>query len=73
MTNTKYCYCEKCNKTIENDQFYQSNNLEKYPNGRLKQCKKIVLQKIQILIILKPIYGFYKNVMCHMIHIYGKK
>lgn len=34
-------YCEKCGKTMNPDQFYTSNNLEKYPNaGKLKQCKK---------------------------------
>ena len=48
MTNTKYCYCEKCNKTMENDQFYQSNNLEKYPNGKLKQCKDCITKNIDI-------------------------
>ena len=25
-------YCEKCNRTMGGDQFYSSNNLEKYPN-----------------------------------------
>ena len=33
-------YCEKCNRTMSADQFYGSNNLEKYPEGKLKQCKK---------------------------------
>ena len=34
-------YCEKCGKTMVAEQFYTSNNLEKYPNaGKLKQCKK---------------------------------
>ena len=34
-------YCEKCNKTMSGDQFYSSNNLDKYPNdGKLKLCKK---------------------------------
>lgn len=26
-------YCEKCGKTMNPDQFYTSNNFEKYPNG----------------------------------------
>lgn len=34
-------YCEKCNKTMSGDQFYSSNNLEKYPNdGKMTMCKK---------------------------------
>ena len=34
-------YCEKCNKTMSGDQFYSSNNLDKYPNdGKLNMCKK---------------------------------
>ena len=33
-------YCEKCNRTMIADQFYGSNNLEKYPDGKLRQCKK---------------------------------
>ena len=34
-------YCERCRQTMNTDQFYVSNNLEKYPNeGRLNLCKK---------------------------------
>ena len=33
-------YCEKCLHTLKADQFYGSNNLTKYPEGKLKQCKK---------------------------------
>jgi hypothetical protein len=33
----KTYFCEKCKKTLRGDQFYGSNNLEKYPNdGKLK-------------------------------------
>ena len=35
-------YCEKCNRTMGADQFYSSNNLEKYPDGKLRQCKKCI-------------------------------
>lgn len=35
-------YCEKCNRTMNADQFYGSNNHEKYPEGKLKQCKKCI-------------------------------
>lgn len=39
-------YCEKCNKTMSADQFYGSNNLEKYPDGKLKQCKKCITMHV---------------------------
>ena len=33
-------YCEKCKKVMNEKNFYQSHNREKYPNnGRLNQCK----------------------------------
>lgn len=35
-------YCEKCNKTMSEKEFYSSNNLEKYPEGKLHQCKKCI-------------------------------
>ena len=35
-------YCEKCNRTMNEDNFYGSNNTEKYPEGKLKQCKKCI-------------------------------
>ena len=39
-------YCEKCNRTMSADQFYGSNNLEKYPEGKLKQCKKCITMHV---------------------------
>ena len=39
-------YCEKCNRTMLADQFYGSNNLEKYPEGKLKQCKKCMTMHV---------------------------
>lgn len=40
-------YCEKCNRTMNADQFYTSNNLEKYPNdGKLNQCKKCITMHV---------------------------
>ena len=33
-------YCEKCNRTMNADQFYGSNNTSKYPEGKLHKCKK---------------------------------
>lgn len=35
-------FCEKCKKTLSIDEFYKSNNKEKYPDGRFKQCKKCI-------------------------------
>ena len=32
-------FCRKCNITKNEENFYTSNNLEKYPDGRLNLCK----------------------------------
>ena len=42
MADNRTFYCEKCNRTMSAEQFYGSNNLEKYPEGKLKQCKKCI-------------------------------
>ena len=39
-------YCEKCNRTMDGNQFYGSNNLEKYPEGKLMQCKKCMTMHV---------------------------
>lgn len=39
-------YCEKCNRTMSADQFYGSNNLEKYPEGKMKRCKKCMTMHV---------------------------
>ena len=40
-------YCEKCNRTIDEKEFYRSNNLEKYPQGGLmNQCKKCMTMHV---------------------------
>jgi hypothetical protein len=39
-------YCSKCNRTMGAEQFYGSNNLEKYPEGKLKQCKKCITMHV---------------------------
>lgn len=39
MPDDKF-YCEKCNSTKSADQFYLSNNLTKYPEGKVNLCKK---------------------------------
>ena len=45
MANDQF-YCEKCNRTMSEDNFYKSNNLEKYPDGKLKQCKKCITMHV---------------------------
>ena len=43
----KQYYCEKCNRTMGADQFYSSNNLEKYPNdGKFPVCKKCMTMHV---------------------------
>lgn len=45
MGNTHYC--EKCNKTMDEGQFYTSKNIEKYPpNGKLNLCKKCLTMHV---------------------------
>ena len=39
-------FCEKCKRTMRAEEFYGSNNLEKYPNGKLKQCKKCITMHV---------------------------
>ena len=48
MAEKKQYYCEKCNKTMAAEQFYTSNNLEKYEksDGKLPQCKKCITMHV---------------------------
>ena len=47
MEEKKLYYCEKCNKTMGADQFYTSNNTEKYKeDGKLPQCKKCITMHV---------------------------
>ena len=40
-------YCQKCGRTKSSEEFYISNNLEKYPNdGKLNQCKKCLTMHV---------------------------
>ena len=39
-------YCEKCCKTMNVGEFYQSNNTEKYPDKYLNQCKKCLTMHV---------------------------
>lgn len=42
----KQLYCEKCCRTKNEDNFYTSNNLEKYPEGRLNVCKECLTMHV---------------------------
>ena len=45
--SNKQYYCEKCNRTMGAEQFYSSNNLEKYPNdGKFPICKKCMTMHV---------------------------
>lgn len=39
-------YCEVCKRTHNVKEFYSSNNLEKYPDGKLNICKKMITMNI---------------------------
>lgn len=43
----KQYYCEKCNRLLGANEFYKSNNLEKYPNeGKFPKCKKCLTMHV---------------------------
>lgn len=42
----KQYYCKKCNRTMAAEQFYGSNNKEKYPEGKLDICKKCITMHV---------------------------
>ena len=46
ITEKKQYYCKKCNRTMAAEQFYGSNNKEKYPEGKLDTCKKCLTMHV---------------------------
>ena len=46
MANKKTRYCQKCNRTKDESNFYGSNNLEKYPEGKLNLCKECLTMHV---------------------------
>ena len=47
MANGKQYYCKNCNKTMAEEQFYTSNNIEKYPpEGKMPECKKCLTRHV---------------------------
>lgn len=46
MPEKKKRYCKKCRATKNEDNFYKSKNLEKYPEGYLDQCKECITMHV---------------------------
>ena len=38
--------CDKCKKSMNEKEFYGTNNLEKYPTGKLNRCKKCLTMHV---------------------------
>ena len=73
-------YCEKCGRTMDDNQFYTSKNKEKYPpDGKLRQCKKCITLMVDnwnpetYTWILKEIdVPYIKDIWDDMLQKYGK-
>ena len=39
-------YCKKCNRTMDQAQFYKTHRTDKYPEGKLDQCKKCITMHV---------------------------
>ena len=39
-------YSEKCNKTMSADNYFGTNNLEKYPEGKFHMCKRCMTMHV---------------------------
>ncbi len=46
MAESKTLYCKTCNRTMDENQFYQTKRLDKYPDGYLPECKKCLTRHI---------------------------
>ena len=46
VANSDKLFCEVCKKAMRADEFYGSNNVEKYPNGKMTSCKKCMTRKV---------------------------
>ena len=46
MADGKTLYCKTCNRTMDENQFYQTKRLDKYPDGYLQECKKCVTRHV---------------------------
>lgn len=46
-TETNMYYCDKCHRTLNEKEFYRSNDLEKYPNdGIMPECKRCLTMHV---------------------------
>lgn len=46
MADTDQIFCEKCHKTMAAKEFYGSNNLTKYADGKIHICKKCLTMHV---------------------------
>lgn len=46
MADGKTLYCKTCNRTMDENQFYQTKRLDKYPDGYLPECKKCLTRHV---------------------------
>lgn len=46
MADGKTLYCKTCNRTMDENQFYQTKRLDKYPEGFLPECKKCLTRHV---------------------------
>lgn len=44
--NQALYYCDKCGRTMKGLEFYSTYNLDKYPSGKLNQCKKCLTMHV---------------------------
>lgn len=44
--NQMMFYCDKCGRTLKGIEFYSTHNLDKYPSGKLNQCKKCLTMHV---------------------------
>ncbi len=46
MADGKTLYCKTCNRTMDENQFYQTKRVDKYPDGYLPECKKCLTRHV---------------------------
>ena len=46
MADGKTLYCKTCNRTMDENQFYQTKRADKYPDGYLPECKKCLTRHV---------------------------
>ena len=46
MAEGKTLYCKTCNRTMDENQFYQTKRTDKYPDGFLPECKKCLTRHV---------------------------